>query len=496
MKRITDIVTFGDILNGGENLVFDISDNSKTVKEGTLYFAIRGTKTDGHDYVFEAIKNKACGVVVEDIHLAVKLKESYKNLGVVLTQNTRKSLSLAANRFFDEPSKDMKIIGITGTNGKTSVSNILSQFYEYAGNKVGVIGTINYRIGSEVISSGHTTPDPINWFKTLKTFREKKADVVVCEISSHALDQYRVYGTNFAGAIYTNLTQDHLDYHKDMEDYFNAKEKLFYLLLEFGKNPKASINYDDEYGKRIYQKFKDKIDMISYGKSSDDFRIRNISLSMDHTKFKYTYKNIEREITTNLLGEFNVYNLSACLSYLIIDGFDHDFLTEKSKVLRPIKGRFDVLSLNGKTVIVDYAHTPDGLEKILESINQIKRRNVITVFGAGGNRDKTKRPLMGKVAKTLSNLIIITSDNPRDEDPMDIIDDILQGIEDKNGVMVIPDREIAIQKAIDIAKEGDIVLIAGKGHENYQIVKGRVLNFDDMEIAKKYIKEKSCLEEK
>ncbi|MCX7760344.1 MAG: UDP-N-acetylmuramoyl-L-alanyl-D-glutamate--2,6-diaminopimelate ligase [Hydrogenothermaceae bacterium] len=488
MKKLKDVIVDGVILAGAEVNLSNISDNSKNVKEGSLFFAIKGTAVDGHNFVKEVLEKGACGVVVQDKQLADFLVKNYPGKAIVLSENTRKSLSLSANRFFDEPSKGLKVIGITGTNGKTSVSNILAQFYEFAGYKVGIIGTINYRIGDEIISAGHTTPDPINWFKTLKIFKEKGADVVVAEVSSHALDQYRVYGTVFDGGIFTNLTQDHLDYHKSMEDYFKAKEKLFYHILDFNQNPKASVNYDDEYGRKIYQKFKDNFNIISYGKTSPDFKIEDIRLSVSGTEFSFVYKGGKRRIYTKLLGEFNVYNLSASISYLLVDNFDEDFLIEKAKFIKPVRGRFEVLSENGKTVIVDYAHTPDGVEKLLSSVNQIKKDKVITIFGAGGNRDKTKRPIMGKIAKSLSDIVIITSDNPRNEEPIDIINDILKGIEDKTDVFVIPDREEAIKFGIEMAKEGDVIVIAGKGHETYQIIKDKILPFDDLEIAKKYLR--------
>ncbi|MEJ5172986.1 MAG: UDP-N-acetylmuramoyl-L-alanyl-D-glutamate--2,6-diaminopimelate ligase [Hydrogenothermaceae bacterium] len=488
MKKLKDVIVDGVILAGSEVNLSDISDNSKNVKEGSLFFAIKGTAVDGHNFVREVLEKGACGVVVQDRQLADFLVKNYPGKAVVLSENTRKTLSLSANRFFDEPSKGLKVIGITGTNGKTSVSNILAQFYEFAGCKVGVIGTINYRIGDEVISAGHTTPDPINWFKTLKIFKEKGAEVVVAEVSSHALDQYRVYSTVFDGGIFTNLTQDHLDYHRSMEEYFKAKEKLFYQILDFNKNPKASVNYDDEYGRKIYEKFKDSFNMMSYGKTSPDFKIEDIKLSLSGTEFSFKYRDREGKVYTTLLGEFNIYNLSASLSYLLIDNFDEGFLAEKARFLKPVRGRFEVLSENGKTVVVDYAHTPDGVEKLLTSINQIKKSRVITIFGAGGNRDKTKRPIMGKIAKSLSDIVVITSDNPRNEDPMDIINDILKGIEDKTNVFVISDREEAIKFGIEIAGEGDVVVIAGKGHETYQIIKDKILPFDDLEIAKKYLR--------
>lgn len=486
MRRLCEFI-HGKVINGQDRFITDITNNSKNIRKDSLFFAIRGTNIDGHDFVEEAIRNGAAGVVVEYLDLANYLRDKHPNLAVVYSENTRKSLAITVNNFFDRPSKDIKVIGITGTNGKTSVSNIIAQFYQFAGLKTGVIGTINYRVGDEVISEGHTTPDPIEWFRTIKVMKEKGAEVVVAEVSSHALDQYRVYSTVFDGVIFTNLTQDHLDYHKTMENYFLAKEKIFKFAAEYNQNPKASVNVDDKHGLKLYEKYKSNFLLTSFGKMSADFKIEDINLFPDHTEFSYTHRGINRKVHTKLLGEFNVYNLSAAISYLLVDGFDEDFLVEKSKDINPVRGRFEVYSKNGITAVVDYAHTPDGLEKVLKSINQLKHRKVITVFGAGGNRDKTKRPMMGKIAEELSDIVILTSDNPRKEDPVSIIGDILEGIRDKGKVIVEPDREKAIHKATQIAKPGDIILIAGKGHETYQIVGDRKVHFDDMQMLKKYM---------
>lgn len=486
MKKLSEIID-GKFIGGEDCLIAEITNNSKNIKKGSLFFAIKGTNVDGHTFVEEAVKSGAVAVVVQDLQLANYLKEKYPHIAIIYSENTRKSLAVTANKFYDNPSQHIKVVGITGTNGKTSVSNILAQFYSFAGLKAGVIGTINYRIEDEVISEGHTTPDPIEWFKTIKLMKEKGASVVVAEVSSHALDQYRVYSTVFDGVIFTNLTQDHLDYHKNMEEYFLAKEKLFKFAFEYNQKPKASVNVDDSYGLRLYNTYKDSFVMTSFGKSSKDFKIDSISLFADHTEFSYVYKSKKNNIHTKLLGEFNVYNMSTALSYLLVEGFDEKFLVEKAREIKPVRGRFEVYSKNGITAIVDYAHTPDGLEKVLKSLNQIKQARIITVFGAGGNRDKTKRPIMGQIAQNLSDIIILTSDNPRNEDPLKIIDDILQGINQKEKVIIEPDREKAIQKAVKIANPDDIILIAGKGHETYQILADKKIHFDDLEVVKKYL---------
>jgi UDP-N-acetylmuramoyl-L-alanyl-D-glutamate--2,6-diaminopimelate ligase len=491
MKLLKEILTDEKIIYGNqETTVEGITNNSKEAKKNYAFFAVKGTSVDGHNFIDEAIKNGASVIFIEDERYIENLKG--KNITVVLTGNGRKSLALASNKFYDNPSEKLKVIAITGTNGKTTTSNLLAQYYEMAGYKVGVIGTINYRIGDEIISSGHTTPDPVEWFKTLKVMKDKGADVVVAEVSSHAADQYRVYSTKFHGGIFTNQTQDHLDYHQTMENYFLAKRKIFEQIDEFNKEAIYSINVDDEYGRRILDFLKnylkvndDKI--ITYGKTSKDFKILDYRLSLFETEFSYKYKDTLSKIKTKFRGVFNIYNLSAAVSFLVKDGFDLKFLEEKALHLKPIKGRFEVIEGQGLIVVIDYAHTPDALENILKSLNEIKENRIITVFGAGGDRDKTKRPLMGETAERLSDIVILTSDNPRNEDPLSIIEDILDGIKDKDKSITIVDRKQAIEKAISLAKEKDIILIAGKGHENYQIIGDKILHFDDAEVVKEII---------
>jgi len=491
MKLLKEILTDEKIIYGNQETVIEgITNNSKKVEKNYAFFAIKGTSVDGHNFIDEAIKNGASVIFIEDEKYIESLKG--KNITVVLTDNGRKSLALASNRFYDNPSEKLKVIAITGTNGKTTTSNLLAQYYEMAGYKVGVIGTINYRVGDEILSSGHTTPDPVEWFKTLKVMKDKGADVVVAEVSSHAADQYRVYSTKFHGGIFTNLTQDHLDYHQTMENYFLAKRRIFEQIDEFNKEAIYSINVDDEYGRRILDYLKNHLKVnddkiITYGKTSEDFKILDYRLSLFETEFSYKYKDTLSKIKTKLRGVFNIYNLSATVSFLIKDGFDLKFLEEKALHLKPIKGRFEVIEGQGFIVVIDYAHTPDALENILKSLNEIKENRIIAVFGAGGNRDKTKRPLMGETAEKLSDIVILTSDNPRNEDPLSIIEDILDGIKDKDKVITIVDRKQAIEKAISLAKEKDIILIAGKGHENYQIIGDKILHFDDAEVVKEII---------
>lgn len=495
MKNLKELVDNNLLLLQGnlDIAIEGITDNSKKVKDNYAFFAIEGTKIDGHNFIESAIEKGAKVVFFQRKDVYEKLKSRYPNITFLLSENTRKSLAKVANRFYDNPSDNLKVIAVTGTNGKTTTTNLLSQYYTLAGFKVGLIGTISYSIGDEILDSGHTTPDPVKWFKTLKKMKDKGADVVIAEVSSHAADQFRVFSTKFFGGIFTNLTQDHLDYHKDMENYFLSKREVFNQIHQFNENAIYSINTDDEYGKKIYSYLLDNLNIkkekvITYGRNSEDFKILNYNLDLFKTQFRFLYRGDIYNVETKLRGIFNIYNLSAVISFLLKDNFKLEFLLENARNLNPVKGRFQIVEGNGFIVVIDYAHTPDALENILKSLLEIKKGKVITVFGAGGNRDKTKRPLMGKIAEKYSDLVIVTSDNPRDEDPRDIANDILQGISDKSKSLVILDREEAIKYSIDIAKENDIVLVAGKGHENYQIIKDKVLPFDDFEVINKYIK--------
>ncbi|WP_456464371.1 UDP-N-acetylmuramoyl-L-alanyl-D-glutamate--2,6-diaminopimelate ligase [Persephonella sp.] len=487
-KKIDQLFEKKEIINTGkDNHVKGLSNNSKDVKNGYVFFAVKGTNTDGHRFVEEAVKNGASAVVVQDTETAKKVKERYPDVWVVLTQDTRKKQAEVSRKFYGFPDRKIKIIGITGTNGKTTVSYLISQLIENSGRKTGIIGTIDYRVGDRVICEGRTTPDSIQWFKILKQMGDMGAEYVVAEVSSHALDQMRVYGTQFSGAVFTNLSQDHLDYHKSMEEYFSAKEKLFDMLD--GETP-AVVNTDDIYGNRLYNRLKKNKNISGIGtQNSPDFKIEDIKLSEKGSSFFLRWENKKLPVKTKLIGLFNVYNTALSISTLLKMGFSPEFLSKASENLRPVRGRLERIEGNGFSVYIDYAHTPDALKNVLQTLKDIKKRRLITVFGAGGDRDRSKRPLMGEVASELSDLVILTSDNPRTEDPLKIIDEIKSGIKG-NSFKVVPDREKAIKEAVYTASEGDIVLIAGKGHENYQIIGKKTIPFDDLKVAKKYIKKR------
>ena len=489
MKALTQLVDKSNIYHlGNLEPILHLTNNSKKVKQNSIFFAIKGTQFDGHKFLEHAISKGAKSVVIQDKKIAESLQNKYPFLNIVLTENTRKLQAEISSKFYDNPSLKLKVIGVTGTNGKTTTANLISQYLELNKKDCGIIGTISYKFKDKTFAAGRTTPDSIEWNELLKKMKELGANYVVSEISSHAVEQYRIHGTKFEGGIFTNLTQDHLDYHLTMENYFKSKMKFFDYIYETNKNAVFSINVDDEYGRRIYEKYKNKINMISYGRTSPEFKILETNSDINGVSFKYQFKGRIREVKSSLRGDFNILNIAASFSFLLQHGLDEDFLIDATSKLTPIRGRFEILEGEDFLVVNDYAHTPDALENILLSLNKIKKKRIIIVFGAGGDRDRTKRPVMGRIAEDLADVIILTSDNPRSENPERIIEDICTGIEGKKEIYKIIDRKEAIKKAIEIAEADDIVLIAGKGHETYQIIGEKIYHFDDMDVAKTYLK--------
>ncbi|HIP98525.1 MAG TPA: UDP-N-acetylmuramoyl-L-alanyl-D-glutamate--2,6-diaminopimelate ligase [Aquifex aeolicus] len=457
-------------------LARDITDNSSEVCQGSIFFAIRGTKFDGHSFVGEVLKKKPLAVVVEKGYTP---PPEVNKLGVKLlkVKDTRRAFAQACREFFNKPDEKLKIFGITGTNGKTSSAFLLAGLLNGLNIPTGVIGTVAYRFGQKFYGKGQTTPHPKVWYKTLSKMVEEGAKAVACEISSHALWQRRIYGTCFEGVIFTNISQDHLDYHLTMENYFLAKRLLFSEYMY-----KAGVvNGDDLYGRRLIEEFS----LQSFGtKPENDYRILRRRVTLKGLGFELsTPKGKVYSFSSNLRGEFQVFNLAGVVSLLLALGFPSKDIQRVCKNLPQIPGRFEIVAEKPFTVIVDYAHTPDAMEKLLKAVVNLKPRRVITVFGAGGNRDKVKRPLMGAIAERFSDLVILTSDNPRYEEPLEIIGDILRGIRDRFKVEVKPDRREAIEQALKMAKEGDVVVIAGKGHEDYQEIKGVKYPFDDRKVV-------------
>jgi len=473
---------------GKKERITTITNHTDRVKPLTFFIAVRGSKFDPHSVIRKIALKGVSGVLIQDRKVYEKLKDL--DITIALSNNTRRDQAVISSRYYGDPSSKLKVIGITGTNGKTSTSFILKQYLELLEKPTAVIGTLGYHFRDEQFGEERTTPDAIEWFKLLKTFLDLGAEYVVSEVSSHALEQYRVYGTKFEGGIFTNLTQDHLDFHKTIENYFNAKRKLPELILQ--RNPEGvfAINIDDDYGRLLHDEFKDKLNTITYGKSRDaDLRIEDYRLDLEGLHFILSYKGKQYNIFTKLLGEFNIYNITGAMAYLLKKGHKIECLVSLTPKINAIPGRFEAV-VSDFLVVNDYAHTPDALEKILKSLKSLKHNKLIIVFGAGGDRDKGKRSIMGKVAEQYADIIIITSDNPRSEDPLKIIEDIKSGMEMKKQTYQIVDREKAIEKAITLAEKNDIVLIAGKGHEKYQIIGDKKIPFDDLKIAKKYMEKK------
>ncbi len=454
----------------------DITDHSKEVKPNSIFFAIKGTRFDGHLFLDEVLKRKPLAVVVEKNYRPPKGLDLSKTK-LFKVENTRRAFALACREFYGRPDEKLKVVGITGTNGKTSSTYILASILERLGFRCGIIGTVAYRLGERVLGKGTTTPSPKVWFRTLKEMADLGAHFVAAEVSSHALDQDRIFGTRFEGAIFTNLSRDHLDYHPSMEDYFSAKRKLF---SEY--SPKVGVaNADDPFGRKLLKEFP----LVGFGRSGDShYRILEPSFSPEGVFFSLkTPEGRTYRVESNLLGEFQIYNLAGALALLHSMGFEMERLLEAVKRLPQIPGRFEVVFDGPFKVVVDYAHTPDALEKLLKSARKITEGRLITVFGAGGNRDREKRPLMGRVAERFSDLVVITSDNPRFEEPEAIIEEILEGIEDRSKVLVEVDRKKAIELALKETREGDLIVIAGKGHEDYQEIKGKRYPFDDRKVV-------------
>ncbi|MDI6766563.1 MAG: UDP-N-acetylmuramoyl-L-alanyl-D-glutamate--2,6-diaminopimelate ligase [Bacteroidota bacterium] len=469
--------------------------DSRKIRFGDLFIAIHGKESDGHTFIEQAITNGAKVVVVED---DAALPDSFfLHSGVVkiVVPNCRIALSQLSANYFDRPAKKMKMIGVTGTNGKTTTTHLIKSILEMSGEKTGLIGTIQYSIGDQILPATHTTPESLELNELLDRMARSGCSSVVMEVSSHALHQHRVDGIGFKAGVFTNLTQDHLDYHGSMDEYFKAKMILFENL---SSDSWAIVNVDDEWGTKLTKLTKAKT--ITYGiTTSAIVEGKNISPSISGLKFSIIYETKETLIESQLIGQFNVSNILAAYSVGIALGIPQQTICTALGSIKNVPGRFErIVSRKGWTAVIDYAHTPDALEKALRAIHGVFDKNnrgrIITVFGCGGNRDRGKRPKMGNIASSLSEITIITSDNPRNENPDLIINEIHEGI--KSGLKVYrePDRRKAILMALDTAKSGDVVLIAGKGHEIYQVIKDEKIFFSDQQIVEEYIRADESLD--
>jgi UDP-N-acetylmuramoyl-L-alanyl-D-glutamate--2,6-diaminopimelate ligase len=468
--------------------------NSRLVEKDFLFVAVKGFRVDGHDYIKDALSRGAAAIVMENARAVEDVKQhaDLNRISFVEVSDSRKALALIASAFYEHPSKNLSLVGITGTNGKTTTSFITKSIIEAGGSRAGLIGTISCITGERNEVSVNTTPESLDLQRYLKEMVTNKMEYAVLEVSSHALSLDRVRGCSYKAAAFTNFTQDHLDFHNTMDEYFSAKTRIFNSLEEDGK---AVLNMDDPMIGQLAGEIKN--DIVTFGVDNDAMiRAENItdsqSLPAGQTaglSFDVRMPEGGFRVDSKLMGRFNVYNILASIGIAYALGIDEDTIKKGVMAAEPVAGRFENLNEGQNFLcIVDFAHTEDALRKVIEEARLMTKGRVITVVGCGGDRDRSKRPLMGFAASELSDLVFITSDNPRTEDPMEIIEDMVKGIK-KDNYIIRADRETAIREAVLIAQEGDAVIAAGKGHENYQDMKGEKHHFSDKEILSRAIRE-------
>lgn len=452
-----------------------ITDDTRKVSEGYIFVCIKGEKFDGHEFAEDMLK-KGASAVVADHSLNLGKNE-------IIVENTRDFYGLLCAKWFGNPERRMKFIGVTGTNGKTTITNVIKKILTDNGHKVGLIGTIQNEIGDKVIHTENTTPFAYDLMKLYAQMADEGCDYVVMEVSSFGLVQKRIGCTHFDTALFTNLTQDHLDYHKTMENYYQAKKMLFSIC------DRAIINTDDSYGKRLYNEI--SCEKYSYGVSENtDFSAELLSIKATGTKFVLKNSGKSYNIDMLMTGMFNVMNITGAIAVCVQQGISIESCIESIKNYGGVKGRCEVIP-TGKdfAVICDYAHTPDAIENILINVKKCTENRLICLFGCGGNRDSSKRPKMAHSAEKYADYLIVTSDNPRNENPDDIISDILKGLEGTKPYDVVTDRRKAIYHALEIAQKGDVIVLAGKGHEDYQILADNVhIHFDEREVVAEGLK--------
>jgi UDP-N-acetylmuramoyl-L-alanyl-D-glutamate--2,6-diaminopimelate ligase len=481
---------------GKENItITGIQSDSRKVAAGNVFVAQTGTAVDGHNFIAQSIEKGATAIVLEKAEYLPTT--SHQHVTYILVKNSDEALGKMAHYWYGEPSKHLKLVGVTGTNGKTTTATLLYKLFKRLGYKVGLLSTVINYVNDEAYPSTHTTPDALSLNALMAKMVDEGCTYAFMEVSSHSIAQERIAGLEFVGALFTNLTRDHLDYHKTFDNYRDTKKRLFDQL---GKNAFAITNCDDKNGLVMTQNTKAQVYTYST-RSMADFRGKILEAGFDGMllRMQSTIGAVNTEVFVPLVGLFNLSNLLLIYGCGVALGIDPMEVLRILSNLSPVNGRFETIrSTKGWTVIIDYAHTPDAVEKVLETINEIIRTNankqtepvqIITVVGSSGNRDKGKRPMMARIAYDLSTQLILTSDNPRDEEPMDILRDMAAGLtpDEQQHTLIIEDRESAIKTACILARPGDVILVAGKGHENYQIIKGVKHHFDDHEVVK------SCL---
>lgn len=471
-------------------VITDVTDDSRTVRAGTLFVAVKGERVDGHEFVDAAIRQHAGAVVLQR-------GEPVLAVPTIRVRDSRAALGLLGSRFHGDPTTRLRVVGITGTNGKTTTTYVCKALLESAGRRIGLVGTVAYLIGQEVLPASHTTPGAIELQRLFGRMVEARLDGAVMEVSSHALSLDRTAGVAFDVAVFTNLTQDHLDFHGSMDEYFRAKLRLFTGLRPGGLKgggQRAIVNVDDERGEAVRAAC--AVPVWTYGMSKKaDLCAEEIRLSPHGTSFNLRSPAGSSRIESRLVGEHNVHNLLAAIGVALNEGMTLDQITSGLEHVSNVPGRFERVEAGQDfTVVVDYAHTDDALTRLLTAAQALRTGRIITVFGCGGDRDRTKRPKMGRVAVRYSDIVILTSDNPRTEDPAAILADVEVGVKEalKESPAVqyslIPDRRLAIEQAVREARTSDMILIAGKGHEDYQIIGTQKFHFDDREVAREALR--------
>jgi len=480
LKNILYKVTLNAVVGSTNVEVNELHFDSRAIKVNDVFIAIKGTQVDGHKYINIAIKQGAIAIICESLP-----EQIVDNITYVVVDNSSSALAIMASNYFEAPSENLKLVGVTGTNGKTTIASLLYQLFKKAGYKVGLLSTVKIAINNKIYKTTHTTPDSIAINKYLKEMNDEGVEFCFMEVSSHGIHQKRTEGLHFVGGIFTNLSHDHLDYHDTFAEYRDVK-KIFFDQLP--KTAFSLVNVDDKNGLFMMQNTVSKKHTYAL-KSYADYRAQILENQLNGLLLKIN----DNEVWTKLIGSFNAYNLLAIYGAADLLGLENVEVLRLISDLESVSGRFQYLIANNVTAIVDYAHTPDALKNVLETINNIRTKNeeLITVVGCGGDRDKTKRPLMANIASVLSTKVIFTSDNPRSENPEAIIEDMEAGVEPQyyKKTLTISDRKQAIKTACQLAKPKDIILIAGKGHEMYQEIDGVRNDFDDYKIVEEFLKQ-------
>ena len=483
LKTLLGAIPVREIVGPADRAVESIAYDSRRVQRNGLFVALRGEKSDGHDFIGAAIDKGATVIVAERA-------EKNPRATCVVVENTRTAMADLAARFYNYPARKLKLAGVTGTNGKTTTTFLIKHICEKAGMRTGLLGTVRYEIGERVLPAVRTTPESLDLQELLAQIRDAGCRAAAMEVSSHALAQDRTRGLEFDVAVFTNLTQDHLDYHGTMEKYFEAKAKLFEQLLQQEKKskPVAVINIDDRYGQKLIKKIDNKVSVVTFGVGSNaDFRASNYRMEFGGTSYQLDARGKSYLVRVPLIGRFNVANSVAALAAANALGIGLREAVLSLGKSPQVPGRLEMVPAKRQfQVFVDYAHTPDALLNVLKTLRELQPHRLIVVFGCGGNRDREKRPLMGQVVDQNADHAIVTSDNPRKEDPDKIIAEIEKGFRG-NHFEKITDRAHAIARAVEIAQPRDIVLIAGKGHENYQEFADHTVPFEDIQVARRAI---------